>query len=65
MDEQLAGIEPDDLVGGHAAVGAADPQILRRLLALEPHEEARVAGDLALRPGAIIGLEMIEHGGEP
>ncbi len=32
VDEQFAGQETDDLVRGHAAVGAADPQILGRLL---------------------------------
>ena len=50
MDEQLAGVEVDDLVGRHAAVGAADPQIFRRLLARQPAEEIGVAGDLAGRP---------------
>ena len=34
VDEELAGIEVDDLVGGHPAVGAADPEIFRRLLAV-------------------------------
>ena len=62
VDEQLAGIEIDDLVGGHAAVGAADPQILGRLLAFEPTEETGVGRHHALCPGAVIGLEMIEHG---
>ena len=33
VHEEFAGIEVDDLVGGYPAVGAADPQILRRLLA--------------------------------
>jgi len=40
VHEQFAGIEADDLVGGHPAVGTADPQILRRLLAFEPPEES-------------------------
>ena len=39
VDEQLARIEVDDLVGRHPAVGAADPQVFRRLLALQPLEE--------------------------
>ena len=33
VDEQLARQQADDLVGRHAAVGAADPQVARRLLA--------------------------------
>ena len=46
VDEELAGIEVDDLVRRHAAVGAADPEIFRRLLAHEPPEEARIGGFL-------------------
>ena len=61
VDEQLAGIETDDLVGGHAAVGAADPQIFRRLLALQPAEEAGVGRDHAGRPGAVVGFEGLGH----
>lgn len=32
MDEQLSGKKPDNLIGGHPAVGATNPQIARRLL---------------------------------
>ena len=32
VDEQLARQQADDLVRGHAAVGAADPQVSRALL---------------------------------
>ena len=62
VNEELTGIEADDLVGGHPAIGAADPQILRRLLALEPLEEVRVGGDLSLRPDAVVFLQVIQHG---
>ena len=41
MHEQLARQETDDLVRRHAAVGAADPEILRRLLLGEAREEIR------------------------
>ena len=61
MDEEFAGIEIDDLVGRDPAVRAADPQIFGRLLPFEPPEEIGVDGDLALRPGAILGLEIVEH----
>ena len=61
VHEQLAGIEVDDLVGRHPAVGAADPQIFRRLLAFEPPKEAGVVGDHSLRPSAIVGLEVLQH----
>ena len=61
VDEQFARIEIDDLVGGHAAVGTTDPQVLRRLLTGEAREEAGIVGDHALRPGAVSGFEVIEH----
>jgi hypothetical protein len=35
VDEDFAGLEPDDFVRGDAAVRAADPQVARRLLARE------------------------------
>ena len=54
MHEQLAGIEPDDLVRRHPAVGASDPEVLRRLLCREPLEEARVVGGLPRGPLAIV-----------
>jgi hypothetical protein len=61
-EEQLAGIEADDLVRRNPAVGAADPWIFRRLLAHEALEEAAVGGDFTRRPGTIVGLEVIEQG---
>ena len=42
VDEQFAGTDTDDLVRGDAAIGTADPEILRRLLAFQPLEEFRV-----------------------
>ena len=65
VDEQFARLQVDDLVGGHPAVGAADPEILRRLLALQPLEEAGSAANHALRPGAVIGFQVIQHGRRP
>ena len=54
MDEQLARVEIDQLVGGNAAVGAADPQVLRPLLLEQAAEEARPRGFHLLRPEAIV-----------
>ena len=42
VDEHLAGQQADDLVGRHARVGAADPQILGVLLVRQAIEEARI-----------------------
>jgi hypothetical protein len=46
VDEQLARLEVDELVGRDAAVGAADPQVLRRLLLQKAGEEARRAASM-------------------
>lgn len=39
MDKDFARWQADNLVRGHAAVGASDPEILRRLLVSEALEE--------------------------
>ena len=54
MNENLAGIEPEDLVGRYAAVRAADPQVSRRLLARETREEFRIQRPPLGRPGAVV-----------
>ena len=61
MDEQFTRGEAHNLVGGHPAVGAADPQILRHLLALEPLEKLAIGRDHALRPGAVACFQVIQH----
>ena len=48
------GSETDDLVGRHAAVRAADPQILGRLLLLQAREEVRVVLDHARSPEGVV-----------
>jgi hypothetical protein len=63
MDEQFAGIKVHDLVRRHPAVGTADPEIFRSLLAFEPAEEIRILRDHPFGPGAVVGFQMIEHGG--
>ena len=60
MHEHLAGVEADDLVGRHAAVGAADPQKARRLLPRQPAEELGVVIDALLGPGAVVGKQAVE-----
>ena len=58
VDEHLARREPDDLVRRHAAVGAADPEVLGRLLVGELREEPGVARGDRGRPGAV-ALEQL------
>ena len=53
MDEHLAGRQADDLVRRHAAIGAADPEVLRRLLLREAREELRVFARHVGSPGAV------------
>jgi hypothetical protein len=60
MDEQLARVEVDDLVGRHAAVRAADPQVARRLLREETPEEVRLAGDHVGGPFAVAVEEVAD-----
>ena len=62
MHEQLTGVDIHDLVGGHAAVRAADPEEFRRLLALEPAEVVGILRDHTLRPGTVVLFQMIDHG---
>jgi hypothetical protein len=64
MHEDVAWHETDDLVRGDAAVGAADPEILRRLMLGELNEEVDVPRDHLRRPGAIVREELreIRHG---
>ena len=67
VDEHLAGQQADDLVGRHAAVGAADPEVLRRLLAGQPAEELGVLPGHLGGPGAVVreeGEEAHGSGGE-
>ena len=65
VDENLARREAGDLVGGHAAVRAADPEVFRALLVGEFAEEVRIVGVDRVRPVAVVFQEMIErfHGG--
>ena len=60
VHEHLARREADDLVRRHAAVGAADPEVLGRLLLGELGEEVAVAGDHLRRPGAVVLEELRE-----
>jgi hypothetical protein len=61
VDKELSGVQAHDLVRGYAAVGAADPQIFGTLLTLQSLEEAGVDGELALGPGAVVLLKLVEH----
>ena len=63
VDEELAGVDADDLVRGNPAVGAADPQVFRGLLVHQPLEKAGIDGDHPARPCPVAGFEVIEHAG--
>ena len=54
VHEELAGHQADDLVGRHAAVGTADPQVGGRLLRGERLEEVGVALDDPPRPQLVV-----------
>ena len=61
VNEELTRIEPDDFVRGHAAVGTADPEIRRSLLAHEPSKEAWIGAGHPLGPGAVVCFQVLEH----
>jgi hypothetical protein len=60
MDEDFARGEAEHLVGGHAAVGAADPEILGGLLTGEAFEVLRVGEADPFGPGAVLSEQVIE-----
>ena len=62
VDEEFAGAEIDDLIGGHAGVGAADPEELRGLLLGEAGEEFGVVGVDLGGPAAVVGEELLDVG---
>src|SRR3546814_1894839 len=68
MDEHLARRQADDLVGRHARVGAADPQVLGRLQLGQALEELRVFVADAVGPGVVVAQQFFEclfHGISP
>jgi len=58
MHEDLTWRQADDLVGGHAAVRTADPQITGLLQLCEPLEVLRIFGDHVVRPGAVLSSSV-------
>ena len=62
VHEDLARQEVDDLVRRDAAVGAADPEELGRLVAGELGEERGVGGNRRLRPRAVAFEQLVETG---
>ena len=60
VDEEFAGFEPDDLVGGHPAVGAADPEVLGLVLVGQPPEETGVLRGDGRGPRPVVVEEVLE-----
>jgi hypothetical protein len=58
VDEELTGEEPDDFIGGDAAVGAADPEVVGILLRFEAREEVGTLGDAPAGPRAVVLKEI-------
>src|SRR5262249_28948150 len=59
VDEQLAGVESDNRICRHAAIGTADPEITGRLLAFEAPEEVTILRGHTRCPGAIPLLQVV------
>ena len=62
VHEHVARLEAHDLVGRDAAVGAADPEVLRLLSHGEIAKEAGVGGDHRGRPRAVSLEQLLEAG---
>lgn len=62
MHQQLARREANDLVGGHAAVSATDPEVLRGLLCGQTREELGILTSRLGSPRAIVVEELFEQG---
>src|SRR5262245_4485185 len=62
VDEQLSGIKAHDRVRGYAAVGAANPQILWRLLSFEAPKKVRVLCEQPRRSRTIAVFQVIQRG---
>ena len=60
VDEYFAGCEAGDLVGGHAAIGATDPEVLGGLLVGEFGKERRIFGFDRGGPVAVFFQEVGE-----
>ena len=60
MDEQFSGRQADNLIGGNAAVGTADPEIAGELLLGELEEKIRVLFPDAAGPGFVVFQELAE-----
>src|SRR6185369_7212203 len=60
-DEHLARQQADDLVGRDSRIGAADPEVLRRLLRRQLLEEVGMRSRDVRGPAAIVVEEMVER----
>ena len=61
VHEHFARRQTNDLVGGHATVGAADPQILGRLLGGQSQKKLGLLSSDFSRPRAIVLEELFDQ----
>lgn len=60
MDEKFPRQQSDDLIGRHAAVRTADPQVFGRLLAGKPLEKSRIFRGHFCDPAAVVFEEVAQ-----
>lgn len=63
LDEDLTGVEAEHVVRGDAAVGAADPHVVGRLLLGHADEVGGVVARLALRPFHVAVKKVVQDHG--
>src|SRR5262249_30157357 len=61
MNEHLSGKQADDLVGGHAAIRAADPKVTRRLLVGQPLEELGIVPNHRGGPFSVVRKQVAQY----
>src|SRR6056297_775893 len=65
VNKDFAGVEARHDIRRNPAIGAADPEKLRRLLCGQSREIGWIFGIALLRPSAIAVDEIIQHGVAP
>jgi hypothetical protein len=61
MDEHFARRQADDLIRGHARIGASDPEIFGGLLIGQAREVLRILGELAFDPRFVVDEQLRER----
>jgi hypothetical protein len=62
MDEEFAGEQPDNLIGGHSTIRTTNPKVAGGLLLGQFLEKGGIPEPNALRPLAILAEQIFDGG---